>query len=78
MARPRSEHPPISLARSLSRLEISGNEGRPLPSAEARDRIRPRARCVPDRTVNHGDPRSLTDNEKPRLTCSYAAQRIWV
>jgi hypothetical protein len=38
--------------------------------------IRGRARCVPDQTVNQGDPRSLTDNETRHLTCVYAAERI--
>jgi hypothetical protein len=35
-----------------------------------------RARCVPDRTVNQGDPRSLTDWTALCLTCIVAAHRI--
>ncbi len=30
--------------------------------------------ACPDRTANHGDSRSLTDNETHHLTCIYAAQ----
>ncbi len=36
-----------------------------------------RARCVPDRTANQGDPRSLTDSRTRRSTCVKAAQNIW-
>ena len=32
-----------------------------------------RARCVPDRTANQGDSRSLTDSQARRLTCINAA-----
>jgi hypothetical protein len=34
-----------------------------------------RARCVPDRTVNRGDSRSLTCSRTRRLTCVHADQR---
>jgi hypothetical protein len=48
----------------------------------ARRRKRPGAptgqacRHVPDQTANHGDSRSLTDNETHHLTCVCAAQPI--
>ena len=34
-----------------------------------------RARCVPDRTMNRGDSRSLTDKRTHDLTCAHVAQR---
>ena len=38
-------------------------------------RSRRRTRCVPDRSVNRGDSRSLTDTRARRLTCARADQR---
>jgi hypothetical protein len=43
--------------------------------ADAPEQTGRRARCVPDRTVNQGDSRSLTDKQVRRLTCIHAAQR---
>ena len=40
-----------------------------------RDRRR-RARCVPDRPVNAGDPRSLTDTFTRLLTCAWTGPSI--
>jgi len=47
----------------------SPHRGTPRPTSSSR-----RARYVPDRTVNRGDPRSPEDARVRCLTCAYAAQ----
>ena len=58
------------------RSSLGGDEdqGAGTPSV-VRDRRR-RARCVPDRPVNAGNPRSLTDTFTRLLTCAWTGPSI--
>ena len=57
-----------------SSLDGDEDQGAEVPSV-VRDRRR-RARCVPDRPVNAGNPRSLTDTFARLLTCAWAGSSI--
>ena len=60
----------------VMRSSLGGDEdqGAVVPSV-VRDRRR-RARCVPDRPVNAGNPRSLTDTFTRLLTCAWTGPSI--